>query len=146
MRQEREPSVRRFFAGNSNLKSRRRVGRAATLSLAAAAALPAVASATTYQWVGGTGNWGTAANTSWSPTGLPNNSDTANVTNTLGLTQTITYNYTGTDLTLNTLTVDALGTGTPLETLSLPNADALRSNTGASIANANRPMLKPNEA
>jgi fibronectin-binding autotransporter adhesin len=113
-------SVRRFVVANSTLGSPRRFSRTALLSMAAAAVLPAVASATTYQWIGGTGNWGTAANTNWSPTGLPNSGDTANVTNTLGAVQTITYGYAGTAVSLTTLTLDADGGGgTGSETLSM---------------------------
>lgn len=67
-----------------------------------------------------TGNWGTAANTNWSPTGLPNSGDVVDVTNTLGSVQTITYNYSGTAVTLNTLTLDADGgSGTGSETLTM---------------------------
>jgi hypothetical protein len=111
---------RRGQRSKFNRKSRGRFERLALLSVGVAMALPAWVAATTYQWIGGSANWGTAANTGWSPTGLPNNGDTANVTNTLGLTQTITYNYTGTALTMNTLTLDALGgSNTGSETLSM---------------------------
>jgi hypothetical protein len=120
----------------------RRSRRHSALLLAAAAALlpPASALATTYEWVGGTGNWGTAANTNWSPTGLPNSGDTANVTNTLGVIQTITYNYSGTAVTLNTLTMDALGgtgTGTEVMVMSANTLTAATENIGDSGSGSN---------
>jgi hypothetical protein len=87
-----------------------------------------LALATTYQWIGGTSTWGTAANTNWSPTGLPNTGDTANVTNTLGAVQTITYNYNGTAVALNTLTLDALGGASSDEILSM-SANSLTAGT-----------------
>jgi fibronectin-binding autotransporter adhesin len=95
--------------------------RLALLSMACLTALPAIASATTYQWVGGTsGTWGVASTNVWSPTGLPNNGDTANVTNTLGASQTITYNYSGTAVLMANLTVDALGgSGAGVETINM---------------------------
>jgi fibronectin-binding autotransporter adhesin len=100
-------------------RSIRRSRRIGLLSLAAAAALPAIASfAATDQWVGGTtGNWNNAAN--WSPAAVPNAGDTVNVTNTLGNVQTITYNYAGTAVSLTTLTLDALGSGTASEMLTM---------------------------
>ena len=74
-----------------------RKSSASRLILAAAALTPLAwrqASATTYQWIGGTSDWNNAAN--WTPSGgPPGDGDTANVTSSLGLTQTVTYDETG---------------------------------------------------
>jgi hypothetical protein len=107
-------------------RSMHRNCRSGLVSLAAAAAMAAIhpprASATFYQWVGGaSGTWGVASTNVWSPTGLPSNNDTANVTNTLGASQTITYNYNGTAVTLAGLTLDADGgSGAGVETFNMP--------------------------
>ena len=99
-----------------------------TISLTAAAALSALrARAATYQWIGGTsGTWGIAPTNVWSPTGLPNTGDTVNITSTLGTTQTITYNYSGTALSIQSLTIDLThGSASTSEILSLPNTESL---------------------
>jgi len=87
-------------------------------------AVPGLALATTYNWNGGFGNWNSGGN--WIPFGIPRVGDIANVTNTLGAAQTVTYNYTGTAVALNTLTIDLSGnTGAGSETLAISTNDAL---------------------
>jgi hypothetical protein len=91
---------------------------AVAASAATMASLPEMASAQTSQWVGGTSTWSTPAN--WNPSGVPGANATADVTSTLGLTQTITYNYTGTAQTLLVATINLTGgNGTASEILSM---------------------------
>src|SRR5580704_10524517 len=89
---------RRRHAGggmNTSSQNRRKYSRS-PLILTAVALTPLTwqhASATTYQWVGGTSDWNQAAN--WTPSGgPPEDGDTADITSSLGLTQTITYDLT----------------------------------------------------
>jgi PEP-CTERM motif len=78
------------------------------LATATVAALPPLhAAATTRQWKGGTSNWNTASN--WNPSGVPGSGDIANVTGMTTTSQTITYNYTGSAVSLSGLTVDLTG-------------------------------------
>ena len=59
------------------------------------------------QWIGGNSNWSNDSN--WAPTGVPVAGNNVNITSTLGVTQTITYDYTGSAQTLGTLTLDLTG-------------------------------------
>jgi hypothetical protein len=98
----------------------RKHGRPSVILAVAAVAvsLPSIAAAQTSQWIGATSDWNTASN--WSPSGVPGFGDVANVTSSLGLTQTITYDYTGAAVTLGTLSVNLTGgTGTASEILSM---------------------------
>jgi hypothetical protein len=62
----------------------------------------------TSQWTGATSSsWSDASN--WTPSGVPVAGNDVNVTSTLGVTQTITYDYTGSAQTLGTLTLDLTG-------------------------------------
>ena len=89
------------------------------LMLMAAAAVPSISMAQTSQWVGGSSDWNTATN--WSPVGVPGSGVTTNVTSTLGLSQTISYDYTGSAVTLAGLRVDLTGgTAGAAETISMP--------------------------
>src|SRR5271154_7147104 len=94
----------------------------------AAALLPAgSALAQTSQWVGGnSADWNTASH--WSPSGVPAASDTVSVTSTAGVTQTISYDYNGSAVTLDILTLDLTGgSGAASETINM-SADNLTSN------------------
>jgi T5SS/PEP-CTERM-associated repeat protein len=78
-----------------------------------------MASAQTTDWTNaaGDGSWSDAGN--WD-NGVPATGYTANITSTLGLNQTITYDYTGAAVNLNTLTVDLTGgIGTASSVLSM---------------------------
>jgi len=113
------------------------------LLFAAAAAAACLTSAeaalaTTYQWIGGdSADWNT--NDHWSPMGIPNAGDTARVISTLGATQTITYDYTGTAVTLGTVNVDLTGSTVNSEIISM-SADmllAVNENVGDSGSGSN---------
>jgi len=75
--------------------------------------------AQTSQWVGGnSADWNNASH--WSPSGVPGASDTVNVTSTAGATQAITYDYTGSAVTLDTLTLGLTGgSGAASETITM---------------------------
>jgi fibronectin-binding autotransporter adhesin len=75
--------------------------------------------AQTSQWIGGnSADWNTAGH--WSPSGIPGANDTVNVISAAGVTQTITYDYTGTAVTLDALTVDLTGgSGVASETINM---------------------------
>ena len=79
---------------------------AALLPLAAASAPTAVA-AITDNWTDGTGNWSTPAN--WSANLPPAAGDTVNITFTSGSTRNVAYDYTGPNITLNSLNLDLSG-------------------------------------
>ena len=88
----------------------------------------------TKTWNDGNGNWSTSGN--WTPSGVPGAGDVVNVTvSDPFLSRTITYDYTGTAITLNSLSVDNVGAGTP--TLSMA-ANVLTSSGNESIGNAGR--------
>ena len=101
-----------------------RLSRArAALPLAAAVfsiqCLPAIAPATTRAWNAGTGSWSVASN--WNPNGIPAALDTLNITETDGVSRTITYDYTGSNVTLTALTITLTNfTGTNNTTFSMP--------------------------
>jgi hypothetical protein len=76
---------------------------------------PRLSAAGTSQWIGGTSDWNNANN--WSPVGVPAFNDDVNLTNTLGLSQTITYDYTG-SISLGVLFLEATG-GNGSENLSM---------------------------
>jgi hypothetical protein len=87
-------------------------------SIVLGAALSAIARpglANTYQWNTEVGNWTTT--TDWNPVGTPGSGDTAYVTATNGTTQVVTYDYTGTNVTLAALYLDLTG-----GTLGLPGS------------------------
>lgn len=105
-------------------KNPARKRRCAEMILAAAvASLPAFAPAAgTDNWIGGSSDWNTPAN--WSGGGVPGAGDTVNVTSTLGLTQTIVYDYPG-SVSLGAFTLDLTNaTATAAEILSM-SANAL---------------------
>jgi hypothetical protein len=118
----------------SRFHPRRRGRRLRLLTLAAsgfpamaAVTLPAVATAQTSQWVGGnSGDWNTASH--WNPSGEPGANDTVNVTSAAGVTQTISYDYTGSAVTLNELNLGLTGgSGTASETINM-STDTLTAN------------------
>jgi hypothetical protein len=102
-------------------KSRTRsVGRHRLLWAAIASAFPAAASAATiHTWASSVnGNWSNATN--WSPLGVPSGvGDVANIVATNGTGFTVTYDYTGTLSTINTLTIDLTGAGSASDALSM---------------------------
>jgi hypothetical protein len=104
----------------SRFNSRKAHRRLRLLALAAAvvAAQTHSASAQFSQWIGGSSNWNSPSN--WSPIGVPVGAE-VNVTSTLGLTQTVTYDYAGAT-TQQTLVVDLTAGGSvgASEILSMP--------------------------
>ena len=96
------------------------------LAMAAGAYLPWAnrAAATTYYWGVGDGNWSTGTN--WLPNGVPADVDDVNIVESDNVARTITYDYTGPAVTLNTLTIDLTG-GSNFATLSIA-ANNLTSN------------------
>jgi hypothetical protein len=108
---------RKTLTAQRNRKNFYRGRRLALLSLAATAALPALAAAQTSQWTGTVSN-GWANSNNWNPAVVPGQGYTVNVTNTLGLAQTIIYNYTGSAVVLSTLDLNVTGqSGATTETL-----------------------------
>jgi hypothetical protein len=79
--------------------------------------------ATTDSWTDGTGNWSTAAN--WTNAlnthTVPANGDTVSIGPfSDGVARTITYDYTGAAVTLNSLGIDLTGAGAAAASLSMP--------------------------
>src|SRR4051812_20746655 len=74
------------------------------------------AQALTRNWVPGDGNWSVAGN--WSPSGVPTAGDTVSIGFGDGLDRTVTYNYTGAAVTLNSVGLDQTG-GTGSSTLAV---------------------------
>jgi fibronectin-binding autotransporter adhesin len=82
--------------------------RRTTFLLAAAICIPRLAAAQTTDWTNaaGDGSWSNAAN--WD-NGVPGAGFTANVTNSLGVTQTVTYDYAGPAVSLAAVNVNVTG-------------------------------------
>jgi hypothetical protein len=75
--------------------------------------------AATRAWNAGSAGWTLATN--WNPNGTPAALDVINITETDGVSRTITYDYTGANVTLTSLTIDLTSyTGTNTTTLSMP--------------------------
>jgi fibronectin-binding autotransporter adhesin len=72
------------------------------------AAWPAYA-INTDNWKGGSSNWNNSAN--WSSNAVPGAGDIVNVTGTNGFSFTVSYDYTGSALTVGTLTIDLTNSG-----------------------------------
>jgi hypothetical protein len=90
-----------------------RMRRRIALISTAVGALPCLAFAqTTYTWNGGSGDWNTATN--WTPNAVPSGFANVDITSTLGLNQTITYDYTGPAVTLSTFILDNTGGGSAI--------------------------------
>jgi hypothetical protein len=71
------------------------------------------------QWIGASSNWNNPYN--WSPTGVPGEDDQgleAYVTNSLGLTQTVTYDYTGPAVALYGFDLTAYGNASEILSMS----------------------------
>ncbi len=94
--------------------------RAAIAMAAAVFAIPCELSlAATRAWNAGSAGWTLATN--WNPNGTPAALDVINITETDGVSRTITYDYTGANVTLTSLTIDLTSyTGTNTTTLSMP--------------------------
>jgi hypothetical protein len=70
-------------------------------------------------WIAGDGNWSVASN--WSPANVPGPGDDVYITPDDGVNRTITYDYTGSPITLSSLTVDltnAVGTASNVLSMS----------------------------
>jgi hypothetical protein len=97
------------------------------IALAAAAAWPAVARAQTDNWIAGDGNWSAAAN--WSD-GVPGYYSSVNFTDSDGISRTLTYDYIGQPVTLNSLTIDLVGGGVNTLAMSANDLTATHENIG----------------
>jgi T5SS/PEP-CTERM-associated repeat protein len=74
--------------------------------------------AASRSWNAGTGNWSTGAN--WTVAGVPAAGDTVSIGPfATGVARTVTYDYTGAAVTLNSLAVDLTGAGTTTTTLAM---------------------------
>jgi hypothetical protein len=72
----------------------------------------------TSTWNTGSGSWSTAGN--WTASGTPGAADSVYINETDGFSRAITYDYTGTPVTLNMLTVDLTNyTGTASTVLNM---------------------------
>jgi hypothetical protein len=86
--------------------------------------LNGISSTVTSQWTGGnSGSWSNASN--WTPSGVPVAGNNVNITSTFGVTQTITYDYTGSAQTLGTLTLDLTGGSGPASEIFSMSANNL---------------------
>jgi hypothetical protein len=86
-------------------------------------------------WEAGTGNWSTAAN--WSPSGMPGAGDDASINIDSG-NLTITYDYTGSAVTLNSLNISAFSPtgGQVLFSMPANNLTAITENISGSAGNS----------
>lgn len=75
------------------------------------------AGAATKDWSDVSGNWANGG--SWTPIGVPAAVDTVNIVFGDDVARTVTYDYTGPDITLGTLTLDMIGPGSNGVTLSM---------------------------
>ena len=98
----------------------------------------ASAQAATCAWNVFDGNWSVAGN--WNPSFVPDAGDTVNIIDSDGVSRTITYDYTGSAVTLGFLTID-LTNGTPDDTqtffMSANNLTAFSEYVGNSGAGSN---------
>src|SRR5829696_3336625 len=79
---------------------------------------PAMESAgATRSWIAGDGNWSNNGN--WSPFGVPMSGDVANISFSDGVARTITYDYVGPAVSLNSLTTDLTGSIAQSSTLAM---------------------------
>jgi hypothetical protein len=134
----RRKNAHRFVCSSRNgCEGNMRYRRLAWMAGMAVAALGPLRSATAQvsQWIGGSSDWNTPTN--WSPSGVPGGTE-VRVTSTLGLTQTITYDYPGSS-TLQVLVVDLTGgSGGAGEILSMSanNLATLPGGSGESIGDS----------
>jgi fibronectin-binding autotransporter adhesin len=78
------------------------------------------ASAVTRQWAAFNGNWSSPFN--WAPSGVPGNGDDVYLMNFDGVSRTITYDYSGFPVVLNSLNIGLLGGAAgATETLQMNN-------------------------
>src|SRR5689334_17632419 len=82
-------------------------------------------SAAEKDWNDGSDNWSNPA--AWTPAGVPAAGDDAIISFNDDVARTITYDYTGPDVVLNSLTVDLQGAVTNTITLSMA-ANSLTAN------------------
>jgi hypothetical protein len=102
--------------------SRKRGRRLKLLAVSAAASFPAMAAAQMSHWNVGSGNW--SVSTNWSPTGVPGEDDTANLTFTDGISRTITYDYTGLAVAIGGFEIfEDSATGGAMATFNMPGSN-----------------------
>ena len=96
-----------------------RTKRFITVAFVVLAFSPAEAvTAATKNWIAGTGNWNTPGN--WSPVGVPGAGDDINIKPIDGVSRTITYDYPGPPVALNSLGVNLnFGIGSATTTFSM---------------------------
>ncbi|MGD0767930.1 MAG: hypothetical protein ABSB42_07005 [Tepidisphaeraceae bacterium] len=108
-------------SARENARRRRGIG---LLAMAAASAVCLQMShralGATETWTAGSGNWATTANWNSGAGPVPAAGDTVNITNDDSTSRIITYNYTGSAITLGSLTIDNDGLGT--NTLSMTSS------------------------
>jgi fibronectin-binding autotransporter adhesin len=73
--------------------------------------------AATKNWNDGTDNWSNGAD--WTPAGVPGAGDAVNIVFADGVARTVTYDYTGPAVTLDSLTLDLTNAGANASTLSM---------------------------
>ncbi|MBI2826216.1 MAG: PEP-CTERM sorting domain-containing protein [Planctomycetia bacterium] len=77
-----------------------------------------IVTAATKNWIAGSGNWNTGGN--WSPAGVPGAGDDVNIKPTDGVSRTVTYDYPGPPVALNSLGVNLNnGVGSATTTFSM---------------------------
>src|SRR5437588_9606794 len=96
----------------------RSIARLGMIGMAVLAVLlPIRMAAASDNWTDGTGNWSTPGN--WSA-GVPGNGVAAYITDSDGVSRTVTYNYTGPAVSLDALVIDLTGgSGSATNTLSM---------------------------
>jgi T5SS/PEP-CTERM-associated repeat protein len=87
----------------------------ATIGTALICDSPACAAST---WNAGSSNWNNPAN--WTPSGVPGAGAVVDITHTDGVSRVISYDYTGSAVTLASLTIDLTGNNSNADTLAIP--------------------------
>jgi T5SS/PEP-CTERM-associated repeat protein len=77
-----------------------------------------VAMAVPRSWIGGSGSWSTPG--LWSPSGIPGAADDVSIAPIDGVSRTVTYDYGGAAVTLNSLVVDLNAVASGTTTLLMP--------------------------
>jgi hypothetical protein len=103
-----------------NARKRRRCCLLAVSAAAVYLQLSNHALAATETWTADNGDWDTASNWNNGAGPVPGSNDTVDITNNDSISRTVTYNYTGSVVTLESLTIDNYGIGTNTLSLSDP--------------------------
>jgi hypothetical protein len=114
--------------------ARRRIGPIFLAASAAGAFWTQRANCATETWTAGSANWAALANWNSGSGPVPGNGDTVDIANADNTNRTITYNYTGSAVTLSSLTVDNDGGGT--DTLSMTSTGLALSATNETIGDS----------